>query len=152
MTFSADDSSESRLPADPLEKQYGYNPLMTRDEQGRFVKGYSGNPRGRPKGAKERATLVREYIEEALMNDLASDARDILVKAVALAKDGEKDMIRLLLGDMIRPARMPDADPSAGGKNGKFELSIQISNNTKEEGRIITVTQAPEGDADETDD
>src|SRR4051794_16780063 len=35
-----------------------------RDTNGRFVPGQSGNPAGRPKGARNRATVLAEFLED----------------------------------------------------------------------------------------
>ena len=44
---------------------------VVRDEKtGQFVKGASGNPAGRPVGVRNQTTLVKEFIESALINDL----------------------------------------------------------------------------------
>ena len=62
-----------------------------------FGQGESGNPAGRPKGARSRATQALERI-------LDGDAEDILRKAVEMAKAGDATAIRLCL-DRMMPAR-----------------------------------------------
>jgi hypothetical protein len=56
-----------------------------------FEKGESGNPAGRPRGARNRATLLME-------NLLADDAEAIGRKAVEMAKGGDMAAIRLCHG------------------------------------------------------
>jgi hypothetical protein len=53
-----------------------------------FEKGESGNPAGRPRGARNRATLLIESL-------LADDAEAIGRKAVEMAKGGDLGAIRL---------------------------------------------------------
>ncbi len=65
---------------------------------GKFTKGKSGNPRGRPKGARNKATLAAE----ALMD---GDAQAITQRAVELAKAGDMTAIRLCLERILPPRK-----------------------------------------------
>jgi F0F1-type ATP synthase gamma subunit len=62
-----------------------------------FQKGESGNPAGRPRGARNRATVLME-------NLFAEDAEAIGRKAIELAKAGEIAALRMCL-DRLVPAR-----------------------------------------------
>ena len=62
-----------------------------------FEKGESGNPAGRPRGSRNRATLLMESL-------LADDAEAIGRKAIELAKQGDMAAIRLCM-DRLAPAR-----------------------------------------------
>ena len=62
-----------------------------------FEKGESGNPAGRPRGSRNRATLLMESL-------LADDAEAIGRKAIAMAKQGDMAAIRLCT-DRLAPAR-----------------------------------------------
>ena len=62
-----------------------------------FQKGESGNPAGRPRGARNRATLL-------MQNLLANDAEAIGRKAIEMAKAGDLAAIRLCM-DRLAPAR-----------------------------------------------
>jgi hypothetical protein len=62
-----------------------------------FKKGQSGNPDGRPRGSRNKATLLIERL-------LDDDAKSITEKAIELAKAGDSTAIRLCL-DRIAPAR-----------------------------------------------
>jgi hypothetical protein len=72
-----------------------------RAPDGRFVKGVSGNPAGRPKGIRNETSMVKEFIANALVKDLQEDALEILAVAIKKAKNGDNAMIRLLLKDLI---------------------------------------------------
>lgn len=63
-------------------------------ERGRFAPGTSGNPAGKPKGARNRATL-------AALQLLDGDAEGIVAKAVELAKKGEPVALRLCIERLI---------------------------------------------------
>jgi hypothetical protein len=62
-----------------------------------FQRGKSGNPDGRPKGARNKTTVAVEAL-------LDGDAEAITRKAIELAKAGDGAAIRLCL-DRIVPAR-----------------------------------------------
>lgn len=63
-----------------------------------FKKGQSGNPRGRPKGALNKATLA----VQALFDD---EAKNISLKAVELALKGDTVALRLCLERICPPRR-----------------------------------------------
>jgi hypothetical protein len=62
-----------------------------------FVKGESGNPAGRPKGARNRTTLAAEAL-------LDGQAEAITQKAIDLALDGDLVALRLCL-ERVLPTR-----------------------------------------------
>src|SRR5262249_6524375 len=62
-----------------------------------FEKGESGNPAGRPRGSRNRATLLMEGL-------LADDAQAIGRKAIAMEKQGDMAAIRLCM-DRLSPVR-----------------------------------------------
>ena len=68
-----------------------------------FEKGESGNPAGRPRGSRNRATLLMEGL-------LADDAEAIGRKAIEMAKQGDMAAIRLCM-DRLAPA--PKGEPVA---------------------------------------
>jgi len=62
-----------------------------------FEKGESGNPAGRPRGSRNRATLLMEGL-------LADDAEAIGRKAIEMAKQGDMAAIRVCM-DRLSPVR-----------------------------------------------
>ena len=66
-------------------------------QRGRFQPGQSGNPAGRPKGARHKTTLLAEK----LMQD---DAKAIVEAVLTAAKGGDMTAARIVL-DRIAPAR-----------------------------------------------
>ena len=64
---------------------------------GGFKKGQSGNPAGRPKGARNRTTLALEAL-------LEGEAEAITRKAIELAQDGDTVALRLCM-DRLLPVR-----------------------------------------------
>jgi hypothetical protein len=70
----------------------------TKKQRGRpFQKGQSGNPTGRPVGARNKTTVAMEVL-------LDDEADAIVRKAIEKAKEGDATAIRLCL-DRILPAR-----------------------------------------------
>ena len=68
-------------------------------KQGRgFQPGQSGNPAGRPKGARNKTTLAVEAL-------LDGEAEAISRKAIALAKDGDMAAIRLCMDRIVPPRK-----------------------------------------------
>ena len=66
------------------------------NNNGQFEKGTSGNPAGRPKGSRNRATLLMEAM-------LEGEAPELTRKAIDLAKEGDTQALRLCL-DRLMPA------------------------------------------------
>ena len=64
---------------------------------GRFRKGQSGNPAGKPKGARHKATMAAEAL-------LDNEAEALTRKAIDRAKEGDSVALRLCL-ERILPAR-----------------------------------------------
>lgn len=89
-----EDSTNQLVVAPPVEE--AATAVRERDN-GRFVEGQSGNPSGRPKGSKNRITLLRQSLEVQLREAAAPDMLSVLKKAVELAQDGDRAMIKLLL-------------------------------------------------------
>ena len=63
-----------------------------------FEKGKSGNPTGRPQGARNRATLAAEAL-------LEGEAEALTRKAIELALGGDMNALRLCLDRLIPPRR-----------------------------------------------
>lgn len=113
-------------------------PLVKRDQGGRFVKGYSGNPAGKPKGVKHRATLIKELIDASLADMLLDEFIPVMEQAILLAKKGDRQMIKLLLNDMLGDVRKASNDESK--RSGKYTQVI-IDN--------LTINPAPQENDDE---
>ena len=88
-------------------------PRQGRSRRGQFKPGVSGNPAGRPKGARHRATLAAEAL-------LDGEAETLTRKAVELALDGDVTALRLCLERILPPRKdtpvrleLPDIETSA---------------------------------------
>jgi hypothetical protein len=80
------------MPADFQQMQ------VERAEDGQFLKGQSGNPAGREKGSRNRATVLAEQLFDGASGALTN-------KAVQMALDGDAAALRLVLGRIIAPRR-----------------------------------------------
>jgi len=83
---------EKLMPVDSLLKQEG------RDAEGRFRKGASGNPAGRRRGVRNKATEAAERL-------LEGEAEALTRTAVERALDGDPAALRLCLDRIIPPRR-----------------------------------------------
>ena len=70
-----------------------------RKQRGRsFLKGRSGNPAGRPLGARNAATVIAEQL-------LDGEAEEIIRKVIKKAKQGDMTALRLCLDRLVPPRR-----------------------------------------------
>lgn len=82
----------------------------------KFQKGQSGNPAGRPKGSKNKATVISEAIQGKLVGQLERDAQAILLKTIEMAKNGDTTCIKLLMDRLMPAMRAGDnAKPTGAG-------------------------------------
>ena len=102
---------------------------ITRTNLGQFVKGVSGNPKGKPKGTKARTTLLRMAIEEMTLRETAGQMPEIVQKALEMAKMGDQAIIKLLLSDVLKAARVQDR-PEEEEDRGKTTIKVTINNYT----------------------
>jgi hypothetical protein len=77
-----------------------------------FKKGVSGNPGGRPKGSKNKITLMKIALEGDLRVRLNRSAHDVLEKCINLALEGDTSMIKLLVDKMIPTSKSVDDEPT----------------------------------------
>src|SRR5438128_2134045 len=80
------------MPADSLQKQ------EQDSEDGRFQKGRSGNPAGRPPGSRNRTTMVAEIL-------LEGEAESLTRKAIELALLGDTTALKLCLERVVPQRR-----------------------------------------------
>jgi hypothetical protein len=99
---------------------------VARATDGKWLPGVSGNPHGRPKGAKSRATQLREALDDALMEEISHHYYDVLMAMIQAAKDGDVQAGKLVLKDMA--AIKADRE---GDKSDK-EVTVIIQNYTGE--------------------
>lgn len=102
-------------------------PLVKRDDKGRFVKGFSGNPAGKPKGIKHRSTQIKQLIDASLADMLLDEFIPVMEEAIKLAKQGDRQMIKFVLGDLLNEVRKHNEE---GKKRGDSYTQVIIENLT----------------------
>jgi hypothetical protein len=95
-----------------------------KDEKGQWPKGVSGNPAGRPRGSRNKATLAMEAL-------LEEGAEELISKAKSMALAGDTAAMRLCL-ERIFPARRDrsvhlDLPPMRNAKEISAAMSTIIS-------------------------
>lgn len=103
-----------------------------------FRPGESGNPVGRPKGSKNKITLLKQSLELQLREQAAPNIGAVLAKAVELALKGDKVMIKLLLE--LHMSRSQHQDDQSDGKN---HVTLVVQNLTQKGEVRPTVTVRP---------
>ncbi len=121
-------------------------PETTRRQQGgRFAPGQSGNPDGRPVGARHRTTLAIEAL-------LEGEAEGLTRKAVEMALGGDTTALRLCL-ERLAPARkdspvrvdlpaVNNADDLAGASSALLAAVASGEVTPDEAGRVMTLLTA----------
>jgi hypothetical protein len=89
----------------------------SRTKQGRWTKGTSGNPSGRPVGSRNRATLLVEQLLEA-------DAEVIVHKTLELAKKGNIHALRLCLERLAPPKKERPIELEVTPTHNTYDLPI----------------------------
>lgn len=90
--------------------------LKVKDRSYLWKKGQSGNPAGRPVGAKGKITLLRQALEGELRVQLGPEMVEIMRKAIELAKGGSEPMIKLLVDKCLPTSKGEENDGDAQPK------------------------------------
>jgi hypothetical protein len=73
-------------------------PESARDDQGRWQKGRSGNPQGRPKGTRHHATVLAEQM-------IDQEAEGVVRRLLDMALAGDATALRLVVERLFPPRR-----------------------------------------------
>ena len=112
----------------------------------KFPQGVSGNPLGRPKGSKNKITILKLMAEEAVRTDNAAKASEVCNLIFDQALNGDKSSQKLVW-EAVMSKGLPDAQAA------KEKVSINITTMKSDEEKPvegITIDQIEETD-DETD-
>ena len=88
-------------------------------EDTQFKEGTSGHPTGRPKGSKNKITLLRQSLELQLREAAKDRMPEVLNKAFELALTGDKTLLKLLL-ELHMAKGVPDSEKTSE----KVEINI----------------------------
>jgi len=110
---------------------------------------------GRPKGAKNRKSLIEAAVQTSLVNELEQDAMEIYRKAAEMAKDGDKTMIKLFLQRLL-PELKAEGETDSKNQTGGIQIVVnQTGNNNSSEPKdvadAITVNQITDNENGDED-
>ena len=108
-------------------------PDNTRDKQGKFQKGKSGNPNGRPIGSRGQATILAEQI-------MYSEIAEVVQNIVDQAKEGNVQCQKMIL-DRIVPIRENSfvfEIPDNPKKSDVIRTLVESANHQLSKGMIST--------------
>lgn len=107
---------------------------LIRNKEGQFVKGVSGNPSGRPKGSKNRITILKMQTEEAWRERNQEKLDELLDIIIQDALDGDKSARKMIFDSVISKANVQE-DKAAGHKQQirVHRMTVNQSNTPKEE-------------------
>lgn len=90
---------------------------VIRDKDGRFVPGKSGNPKGRPLGAKNRIVKAKQDLEVLLREDIlkVEDIRSVWNAMVDEAKAGNVTAGKVILDKVVSQATSAEDISEASG-------------------------------------
>jgi len=97
-----------------------------RNTEGKWLPGKSGNPAGRPKGSKNRITILKMMAEEAVREQHTPQMLDVIKQIIDSAQDGDKEAQRLVW-NAIMSRGLTDSD-------GKGKEKVEIKIGTMEQG------------------
>ena len=91
-SVAPDQAPESREPENSLQFH------AERTAEGKFLKGQSGNPGGKPPGIRNRATMIVEQLFDGACGEVSREA-------LAKAMNGDSAVLRLIVTRLIGPRR-----------------------------------------------
>ena len=123
----SEDTDKEQLPAE-------------RDSKGRLLPGHPPlEGGGRPKGSKNKITLAKLALEEALRESLAPDMAKVAAKVVAQALNGDKASQKLVW-DSIMSKQAVSEDKQAGSKQKITVHTMNVGRGEVLEGEIVNET------------
>jgi Family of unknown function (DUF5681) len=111
---------------------------VARTEGGHFVKGQSGNPRGRPK--HRHLVELQQDLEIAVREHLdVAQVRKIIEKIASMAVEGHIGAAKLLLDKIISNARSGDDGAGESGRTVVFRIENALIQHAPTEKPPISV-------------
>ena len=93
---------------------------MPRDAEGRWRKGASGNPAGRPRGSRNQATRMAEMLLDAAAANLTS-------RAIERALAGDDVALRFCLARIVAPRRVPTVELELPPLDTQKDLALAVA-------------------------
>lgn len=95
-----------------------------------FKTGQSGNPTGKPKGAKDKRTELRELLKP--------HAPELVEKVVQMAKDGDTAALRICIDRLIPPIKAAEEPVRLEGFDGTLSEQGQSILRAMGEGKLAS--------------
>lgn len=119
--------------------------VATRNPDGTFPAGVSGNPLGRPKGNKNELTELKQKLEIAVRQSLSvSRVTKIVEKVAQMAEEGNLRAAKLILDKVISNAK--DVDDVDDKATGGIRIVIENATILAQKQREQNPTQPVEGE------
>lgn len=106
----------------------------TRADDGTFLPGKSGNPRGRPKGRKNALTVLKQDLEIAVRDNVSpAEVGAVVRKMTELALEGNVGAGKVILDKFVSNAKEGEDEKDSGGalkiiiENAQLEVQNQPS-------------------------
>lgn len=103
---------------------------LVRNKDGQFVQGVSGNPLGRPKGSKNKITLLKLATEEAWRERNQERLDLVLDMILDAALDGDKSARKMIFDALVSKAQ--HAEDKAAGNQQKITVHRMVVSNQGE--------------------
>jgi hypothetical protein len=103
---------------------------LVRNDKGQFVEGVSGNKLGRPKGSKNRITLLKMQTEEAWRDRNQERLDLILDMIIGDALDGDKGARKMIFDAVISKAQVTE-DKDAAKKQEIIVHRMEVNQGEK---------------------
>lgn len=95
-----------------------------------FNKGQSGNPSGKPKGTKDKNTILRDL--------LRPHAPELVEKVVQMAKDGDAAALRICIDRLIPPIKAIEEPVKLDALDGTLSEQAQSILRAMAEGKLAS--------------
>ena len=105
---------------------------LVRNAEGQYIEGTSGNPKGRPKGSKNKITLLKMATEEAWRERNTDRLDTVLDMILQDALDGDKGSRKMIFDAVISKANVQE-DKSAGHKQQITVHKMTVTKDNHEE-------------------
>lgn len=100
-------------------------PTESRDIDGTYLKGVSGNPAGRPAGSKNIQRQLEDAVREYIVHpDRIRRVRKVLDRLLQKAEDGHVGAAKLLL-DKIVPNATPEGEEERDANRNTYVFRIE---------------------------
>jgi len=106
---------------------------LIRNAEGQYIEGVSGNPKGRPKGAKNRITLLKLSAEESWREKNFARLETVLDLILQDALDGDKGARKMIFDAIISKAASNE-DKEVSNKQTITVHRMEIKQPTKDSG------------------